>query len=324
MNLKRCISLFLLAITLMSCSREEQPDKKAYLPFRFLVLAPGCYHDGSFNQRCYEALQQISEQLKLQIDFRENVRLGAIEPITTETGKKYDFVIGLNPQILPTLITLSTANPEIKSAYIGHYPGNFENLCAFAYQPSHHYLAGVVAGLKTKTGRIGTIIDQDYPLTLEEVSAFYEGARRVNPKVFCNTVVTRNSKDKQPAVAAATSMKNNHVDVLFVNCGAAGNEVYKWGETNKIMTIGSVEDQYPRAPRWVLTSVITNYQDIFGYAIEQMLKGQWQGGLHRFGMADKATELAPLRGILNKEQQGRFDEIYREVTELKGEAVEEK
>lgn len=323
MLMRRSIALLLLALTLMSCTNKEQPDKRAYLPFRFLVLAPGCYHDESFNQRCYEALQAISLKMKLQMDYAENVRLGAIKQIEYEAGKKYDFVIGFNSQTLPTLITIATENPEVKSTYIGHYPGNFENLCAMAYQPSHHYLAGVVAGLKSKTGRIGTIIDHDYPLTLEEVNAFFEGARRVNPNVYCNTIITRNDKDRRPAIAAATALKKNMVDVIFVNCGAAGNDVYKWAKANKVMTVGSVEDQYERAQGWVLTSVITNYEDIFAYAVEQMLKGQWQGGLHRFGMADKATELAPLRGVLNKEQKELFNEVYREVTELKGEVIEE-
>lgn len=317
------IAVVFLLIVMAGCQKEEQPDKSAYLPFRFLVLAPGSYEDASMNQRCFESLQRLSRRLKIQIDYVENVKSGSTRSVITESGSKYNFVLGIDSQTLPTLIDISTANPEIKSAYIGHFPGSFDNLGALNFQTSHHYLAGVIAGLKTKTGKIGIIVDYLSPQKMEEVSSFIDGAKRVNSRVYCHTSIIK-SDERKLALDAASSMKKFDIDVMFVNCGAAGNDVYKWGKAHKMMTIGSIEDQYSKAPGWVLTSVIVNYDVIFGHAIEQMLKGQWQGGLQRFGMADKATELAPLRGAITKAQKEIFDEVYREVAGLKGDAIEDK
>jgi basic membrane protein A len=321
MHIGKFLLVLVTAIAMFGCvSKEKKTEGNSNSSFEFLVLAPGSFKDGNTNQSCYEALQDIATRWKLSFHFYDNVKSGAVEPLVSDGNEqKYDFVIVLGRQLLSPLINVSAANPKLKSAVIAQYPGNFDNLGALSYQPSHHYLAGVVAAIKSKNGRVGAMIADETPQTMEEIQAFFDGVHRVNPEILTYSVTIDRSTDSKMAIRYAEGLKDSGVDVIFVNCGYAATNIYKWAAKNKVMTIGSVYDQYSKAPGWVLTSVLVDYNKMLSYAVGLMTKGQWQGIQYRFGMVEKVTDLAPFRGKLSAKQKEFFNEIYKEVAVQKGE-----
>ena len=314
-----CLLMF-FALVLISCGNDNPKTDARKSDFKFCVLSHGSFTDEGANQRYYEAIQTIAKRRKLNVQYYDNVKSNAVETcINGNPNVKYDFVIAMGQQLIAPLIRISSSHPQLKTAIVGQYPGNFKNFGALSYQPSHHYLAGVVAALKSKNGRIGALITSDQLHARGEMNAFFEGARKVNPDILSYSVSVGELDNKNMVERYAMGMKDNMVDVIFVNCGSAGTDIYAWGAKNKIMTIGSIDDQHAKAPHWVVASVVTNYDKMLSYAVDLMLKGQWQGIQYRFGMAEKATDIAPLRGTLKNWNEDRFYEIYREIAEQKGE-----
>lgn len=314
------IAMVCIAMFVLGCVKGDPKDDTERLPFKFLVLAPGSFEDNSTNQRCYEALQKIALRLKLDVRYYEKVNTTNVEKlIEAEPNINYNFVLCLGEQLLLPMINASEKNKQIKSVIIGQYRGNNVNLGSITYQFSHFYMAGVIAGLKCRSGKIGVLIGNNFPQTIEEVKAFAEGVRRINPEIVCMVANIGSTTDSGRARMFSESFKANNVDIIFVNCGSAGLEIHKWAAENRIMTIGSVDNQKYLAPRWVISSVIVDYEKMLSYAIEQMLRGQWQGNLYQFGMAEKVTDITPTRGVLTSKQEDIFYEIYREIAEQKGE-----
>jgi len=319
-HIRRITTIFFIAMLMLSCGKGKPKESSENLPFKFLVLAPGSFTDDSTNQRCYEALQKIAARLKLEIHYYENVKTGKVEElIEADIKNEYNFILALGEQLILPMINVAAKHKQIKSLVIGQYRGNDINLGAISYQFSHFYLAGVMAGLKTKSGKIGILCEQDSPQNNEEVIAFSAGVRRINPDIMCTTANVGSWGDKKKAAMFAESFKANHIDVIFVNCGYAGLSIYKWAAENRIMLVGSGDNQKFRAPRWVISSVVINYEKMLGYAIEQMLRGQWQGTQYQFGMAEKITDITVSRGVLTSKQEDIFYEVYREIAEQKGE-----
>ncbi|MDZ4122340.1 MAG: BMP family ABC transporter substrate-binding protein, partial [Candidatus Cloacimonadaceae bacterium] len=178
------------------------------------------------------------------------------------------------------------------------------------------------AALKSKSGKIGVLNRADSPQSIEENTAFNDGLRAVKADILVTNVTFDSSNSKKIVSNYADVFRKSGVDLIFNNCGPMGLDVYKWAASNNIMMIGSVDDQYYLAPSIVLTSVQINYEKMLGFALEQMMRGQWQGSLYRFGMAEKVTDIAPLRGILNASQEEVFYEIYKEIASQKGEVFE--
>ena len=322
MHIRKITTIFFIAMLMLmlSCGKSKPKESLENLPFKFLVLAPGSFTDDSTNQRCYEALQKIATRLKLDIHYYENVKTGKVEElIEADFKNEYNFILALGEQLILPMINVGVKHKQIKSLVIGQYRGNDVNLGALSYQFSHFYLAGVIAALKSRSGKIGILSKQDSSQNNEEVKAFSDGVRRINPNILCTNAHVGSWEDKKKAAMFAESFKVNQVDVIFNNCGNAGSAIYKWAAENKIMTVGSVDDQKFRAPRWVISSVVIDYEKMLGYAIEQMLRGQWQGTQYQFGMADKITDITLSRGVLTSKQEDIFYEVYREIAEQKGE-----
>ncbi len=323
MNVRMVFFILFFAIIVSSCTKEVSDIVISDGSFQVLALTVGAYNDQSSNQRCYEALQSLSRKLKVNIYFKSVMFPYEINDLMNVLNEKeYDFILGLDSQLYNALCKSAIENPYQKYAILGSSPGNNKNLGTITYQPSHHYLAGVVAGLKSKNGKIGMFSRHECPQSTEDINAFNDGARAVNSDIVITNVTFDSSHSKKIVANYADVFRKSGVDVLFNNCGILGLELYKWAETNKIQMIGSIDDQYRLAPSVVLTSIQKNYEKMLGFALEQMMRGQWQGSLYRFGMAEKVTDIAPLRGVLDTSQEEVFYELYKEIAIQKGEVFE--
>ena len=56
----------------------------------------------------------------------------------------------------------------------------------FGYIDEAQYVAGIVAGLTTKTNKLGFIAAKPIPQVLRNINSYTLGARSVNPKVTTN------------------------------------------------------------------------------------------------------------------------------------------
>ena len=306
-------------LLLFGCGKPTANVAEYKYPFSVLLMAPGSVMDQSTNQRAYESLLKIGNELKVNIFYKDMVNPIQINAILSDIqSQNIDFVIGLGGQMISPLTQAALKYPDIKFAVLGRYPGNFRNFGSLSYLPSYFYLAGTVAALKSKTGKIGTLVSDEMPETSEQVNAFLLGAKRVNPTIELFNVNLNSTDNSALALKCTEAFKKQNVDVVYINCGAAGIMVHKWAAENRIYTIGYLDDQHNLAPKTVLTSVIIDLHQLLTNSIEMVMMGKWQGRAYRYGMTDNISSLAMLRGVLNPGQEKVFENVYRELVQQRG------
>ena len=95
-----------------------------------------------------------------------------------------------------------------------HYGGNIRTYFVRIYQL--RYLQGMLAGLKTQTGRIGFISYDRLPDNVQELDAFALGVRRTNPhaRVLATFQPGLTAPDADAIAATERMIREAHVDVM--------------------------------------------------------------------------------------------------------------
>lgn len=279
-------------------------------PYKVLMLLPGSIDDGSWNQVGFEALRRIGKEKKIDVVYRENVTFENGTKILREfINDKSLFVIGWGGEFRELLEGLALQYPAYKFAITGSYPGNGKNFGCLSLRNGAYYLAGALAALKNKSGKIGAIIGEELPHTKREFNAFKQGALSIRPDLQVSVNYLGTWEDSLKAIGATENMIMNAYDVILVNADRAGLPVHKMMEREGRYTIGVVNDAASLAPRAVLTSLMINAEVLLRKGIELFIQGRWEGKMYRYGLIDGATYLTEFNPVVDQKQRETLDRI---------------
>ena len=94
----------------------------------------------------------------------------------------------------------------------GKHPNNVGSY--FGYIDEAQYVSGIVAGMTTKSNKLGFIAAKPIPQVLRNINSFTLGARSVNPKVTTTVIFTGDWSMPVKEAEAANSLIDQGVDVL--------------------------------------------------------------------------------------------------------------
>ncbi len=163
------------------------------------------------------------------------------------------------------------------------------------------FLAGVLAGMMTETGRIAFIGGVDTPIMHFFRGGFREGVLHVNPEAeIFERFVTKepdfsgfNAPERGHEMAVA--LYDTGVDIIYSAAGLTGNGVLKAAMDKKRYAIGVDSDQDHLAEGYVLTSMMKRL-DIATYnEIYNIHRNRFIPGVRRYGLLEDGVGLSPMR-----------------------------
>ncbi len=122
----------------------------------------------------------------------------------------------------------------------------------FGFIDEVEYLAGMTAGLMTRTGRMGFIAAKPIPQVLRNINSFMLGARSVNPNVTMRVVFTGDWVLPVREAEASSSLADQGVDVLTGHTGSP-RVIVQVAERRGIYATGYQFNQSVLAPHGFLT-----------------------------------------------------------------------
>ncbi|MCL2283926.1 MAG: BMP family ABC transporter substrate-binding protein [Fibromonadales bacterium] len=173
---------------------------------------------------------------------------------------------------------------------------NFTNYFGRIYQA--RYLSGIVAGLKTKTGKIGFVAAQGK--SNSEVTggldAFAMGVESVNPgaKIYVN--VTYSWFDPPSEKLATQRLIKEGSDVIAQHSNTAIPQIE--AEKAGVWSVGYNTDMRRYAPNAVLTSVIWNWGIYYTSLISNVIDGSFTTKPYFGGLEDGLVDISPLNKAL--------------------------
>ena len=208
--------------------------------------------------------------------------------------------------------TVEALAEEFPNVYFAHGTGyksngeNFINYFGRIYQA--RYLAGIAAGLKTESNKVGYVaaMGKDNSEVTGGLNAFAMGVNSVNPDAEVLVKVTNNWFAPEAESNAAKALIAEGVDVIGQHCDTpnpqtAAEEAGVWG-------VGYNSDMSKDAGDAVLTSVIWNWGKFYISAVESIIDGTWDGSNYYGGMKEGLVDITPLADFVAEGTQEKIDE----------------
>lgn len=122
----------------------------------------------------------------------------------------------------------------------------------FGFIDEVEYLAGVTAGLMTRTNRLGFVAAKPIPQVLRNINSFLLGARSVNPAVTMRVIFTGDWVLPVREAEASSSLADQGLDVLTGHTGSP-RVIVQVAERRGIFASGYQFNQSKLAPTGFLT-----------------------------------------------------------------------
>lgn len=186
----------------------------------------------------------------------------------------------------------------------------------FADQYSPGYIAGIVAGRMTKTGKLGYIGGHPIPTILACVNAFTLGARKVNPAVKVKVVWTGSWEDPATEAEAAKGLIDAGADVIDSQLNTSLT-VVKTAEKNGVYSVGTEADLSKEAPKGWLTGQVWNWGPLYVKIAQSVIDRTWKPGDQVYTLKDGYSEIAPYGTVVPKAVKAEAEKAKQAIKEGK-------
>jgi len=262
-----------------------------------LVLDKGGKDDKSFNNAAFVGAEKAKNELGIKLKYVEATDDAAIEGMVRSFAqKKFDLIIAIGFSMAESIKHVAQAYPGLKFALVDSEVKlpNVRSVMFEEHQGS--YLVGALAGLMTKTGKIGFLGGMDVPLIRRFQRGFEAGIKKTNPTAQLSTsyvgVTPEAWNNPAKAKELALAQYNGGVDILFGAAGASNFGMFDAAEDQKKFAIGVDSNQNWVKPGFVLTSMLKRVDVAVFDVIKATKAGNFTAGTVRFGLKNSGVDYA--------------------------------
>lgn len=292
-------------------------------PLKVALILPGLISDVGWNAAGLDGLQKAKEKWGKSVETAhvENVSPVAVEASLRDYASRgYDLILTHDFLAQDAIVKVAKDFPKL---YFGNATGLKSSENAINY---HHrgyegcYLAGIMAGMMTKTNKIGIVGAKDIPSITSAHEAFKIAARKVNPNVKILDIYIGSFHDVAKAKEATLAQIDAGVDIVATSGNGQALGTIKAAEERKVLAIGSKFDQNQWAPSAVLTSVLYKWESAYLEMVEDIRAGKFGKRKYEVTIANGGIDLAPFHGLAARvpdEVKKRIEAEKKEIAEGK-------
>lgn len=258
----------------------------------------GSINDKGWNYSCYKGLMDVKEQLGAEVIYTENVQDSDMESVFTEyANTKPDLIIGTGQQFYEAISKVAEQYPDIEFVCLNGDAGNEKNLTSYNFtnwEPG--YIAGSLAGLLTKTGKVAAIGGFEFTAIATSQKAFEAGAKAYNPECEVELVYINSFSDAGACKEASLALISQGCDVLMANASSAGLGTIEACKESGAYDIGFIDDQYESAPETVVLSALQGNDKMIVKMCQDAKDAKLDHGMTILGTADGVEGVSDWHG----------------------------
>ncbi|MBD2872648.1 BMP family lipoprotein [Paenibacillus arenilitoris] len=264
-----------------------------------MVTDVGGVNDKSFNQSAWEALKKVTAETGAATKYLESKGDADMEPNLNSFVKEgFDLTWGIGFLFNEAMTKVATENPEAKLGVIDSEV-KLPNVVSVSFAENEgSFLVGVVAGMMTKTNKIGFVGGLEIPVIKKFEAGFKAGIAAVKPDAKVEVNYTGDFGKPDLGKLAAATMYDAGVDIIFHAAGGTGNGVFNEAIDRKkngadIWVIGVDKDQSLEfGDEVTLTSMMKGVEAAVHKVSKDLIAGNWAGGTTQvLGLKDDAVGL---------------------------------
>ena len=232
---------------------------------------------------------------KVKTSFVENVPESAADAervfrdLATQGNK---VIFGTSFGFMESMLKVAKEFPDVKFEHATGFK-TADNLGQYdvrTYEGA--YLAGVVAGKLSKSGKLGVVGSVPIPEVIRNIDSFTLGARSVNPKATTRVVWVNKWFDPGKEREAATTLIGQGVDVLMQNTDSAA--VVQTAQEKGVYALGWDSDMTKFGEKAHLAASINKWGVYYNKVVEDVLNNQWKPETVWWGLKEGAIDLGEI------------------------------
>jgi len=305
------LALTFVALGPASCKKAGPEQKELVVGFIYV----GPKDDYGYNQAHAEGAKAVAKLPGVKIREEENVPETVAVQKTMESMINLDGATVLFPTSFgyfdPHILVEAQKFPDRTFLHCGglydetKHPKNVGSY--FGYIDEAQYVSGMVAGLTTKSNKLGFVAAKPIPQVLRNINAFELGARSVNPNVTTTVIFTGDWALPVKEAEAANSLIDQGADVLTEHVDSP-KVVIETAERRGIYSCGYHASQANLAPKGYLTGAEWNWSKVYTDYIAMVREGKPFPHLVRGGFKEGYVKMSPYGAPVSAETKKKADE----------------
>ena len=287
----------LLLIYICGCDRvqdmivSEPQDAIDAAPIRVSVIYPSdCLGDSSYCDILYNGIQKAKAELSVEITEMESGVETWDMQLQAAAGNS-GLVITSGYQMADPVSRVAPEFPEVMFV-IFDAAVDLPNVVSFAHRVNEGtFLLGAIAGLKSKTGKVGYLGGANVPLLHEFEAGYLAGVKAVNPdaEIIRSYVADdqRGFYDPIKGQEIASNQYDSGVDVIYAMADRSGFgavQAAKLAEDRYV--IWNYIDITDVAPGIILTGLRVGIDESAYKVIQEFAAGNLMAGVRSLGLAE--------------------------------------
>lgn len=251
------------------------------------------------------------DQIVRQLNISDSDTTAIRNAIEDCIAQGCNVIFGTSYGYMDTMEALANEHPDVIFSHGTGYKSNGSNLNNYfgrIYQA--RYLAGIAAGLKTKTNKIGYVSAYGTELaeTCSGINAFALGVQSVNPDAVVYVKELKSWFDPANETAYAEALINMGCDVISQHCDTANPQIA--AEKAGVFGCGYNSDMTKDAPKAHLTATIWNWDVYYTAAVQAVIDGKWvEFGNYYKGVKEGLCDVSPLSDNCVPGTQEKIDAV---------------
>ena len=181
--------------------------------------------------------------------------------------------------------------PDVKFEHATGYK-RADNVSTYSgrfYEGRH--VAGKIAGLMTKTNKIGYIVSFPIPEVVRGINSTILAARSVNPDVTATVVWVFSWFDPGKEADAAKALIDQGADIIMQHTDSPA--AMQVAEERGVLAFGQASDMGRFGPNAQLTSILNNWGPYYVKRTKAVLDGTWESADSWGGFAAEKVVMSP-------------------------------
>jgi basic membrane protein A len=253
-----------------------------------IITSIGGLGDKGFNDYTFKGASTAAEFLGLKLDVVEPLAIGDFEMLQRDlamTGK-YKVIILVGFLQMDALAVVAPDFPEQKFIIVDGVV-NEPNVASLIFRENEgSFLVGIVAGMMTKTNRIGFVGGMNIPIIRRFQAGFIAGVRWVNPDAIIDVTYAGSFRDPALGKEHALAHFGRGADIIFSPSGGTILGVFSAAAAVDKLAIGVDVDQAHLNPDYIVVSMIKGLVTATYEATVAAVEGRLEAGRHIFGLAE--------------------------------------
>ncbi|WP_257351482.1 BMP family lipoprotein [Pseudalkalibacillus decolorationis] len=300
-----------------------------------MVTDTGGVDDKSFNQSAWEGLTKFGKdhdlkekegytylQSNAQSDYRPN--------LNNLIRQGYDLVFGIGFLMQQDIQEVANQQKDaqlalVDSVAVGEDGKPLENVASITFKEHQgSFLVGLVAGLQSKTNKVGFIGGVESELIKKFESGFKAGVLTANPDAEIMVQYAGDFNDAAKGATIASTFYGKGADIIYHAAGGTGTGVFTEAINQKkngkdVWVIGVDRDQFAEGiydkannKSVTLTSMVKRVDTAVYEVSKQTMEGNFPGGeVVEFGLDEDGVGIAPTKDNVSEEALKMVEE-YKE------------